>query len=263
MTSSFWFEYFRITEPFEPQQEAVGSQHPPGVFEGFVVTGEPLLGSGHAAVDVVSHEVFGMFGTLPLNKHGRLGVSGGNNLTGSRWDACSRKNKSLLNSSNYIISGLSFWLLNLKIWFPLFPFPRHWDRSCCFELRSSLVFCRPSDFKLLNFMCHLSRNMLFKLCSIFCVRILHLPRFHLSFFFVIWAYLQICLWCWRVNWTFHPTVKQYTSTFNIPERRARFTTSGWFRQRHISCQSHLICTWFNPSILLSSHSRVLLTEQKY
>lgn len=190
-----------------------------------------------------------MFGTLPLNKHGRLGVSGGNNLTGSRWDACSRKNKSLLNSSNYIISGLSFWLLNLKIWFPLFPFPCHWDRSCCFELRSSLVFCRLRDFKLLNFMCHLSRNMLFKLCSIFCVRILHLPRFHLSFFFVIWAYLQICLRCWRVNWTFHPTVKQYTSTFNIPERRARFTTSGWFRQRHISCRSHLIFTWFNPSIL--------------
>lgn len=168
--------------PFEPQQDAVGSQHLPGVFEGFVVTGEPLLGSDHTAVDVVSHEVFRMFGSLPLNKHRRLGVSGGNNLTGSRWDACSRKNKSLLNSSNYIISGLSFslsfWLLNLKIWFPLFPFPCHWDRSCCIELQPSLVFCRLSDLKLLNFMCHLSRRMLFKLCSIFCFRILHLPRFH-------------------------------------------------------------------------------------
>lgn len=66
----------------------------PGVFKGFVVTGEPLLGSGHAAVNVVSYEVLVMFWGLPLHKHRRLGVSGSNDLTRSRGDTCSQEKKS-------------------------------------------------------------------------------------------------------------------------------------------------------------------------
>lgn len=96
-------KYVRInTLSFESQQDSVCPEHLPVVFEGFVVTREPLLGSNNAAVDVVSHEVFQMFGRLPLNKHRGLGVSGGDNLTGSRGDACSGEKKLLLNTSNYI-----------------------------------------------------------------------------------------------------------------------------------------------------------------
>lgn len=73
------------------------------MFEGFVVTGEPLLGSDHAAVDVVAHQVFGTFGSVPLNEHGRLRVPGGDDLTGSRGDACSEERKLLSNTSNDIV----------------------------------------------------------------------------------------------------------------------------------------------------------------
>lgn len=57
-----------------------------------MVAGEPLLGSDHTAIDVVAHQVFGVFGSLPLHKHGRLGVPGGDDLTGSRGDAWRNKN---------------------------------------------------------------------------------------------------------------------------------------------------------------------------
>lgn len=73
------------------------------MFEGFVVAREPLLGSGDAAVDVVPHEVVQMFGNLPLHKHRRLGVSGGDDLTGSRGDACARDKELLLNTRNDVI----------------------------------------------------------------------------------------------------------------------------------------------------------------
>lgn len=73
------------------------------MFEGFVVTGEPLLGSDHAAVDVVAHQAFGTLGSVPLNEHGRLCVPGGNNLTGSRGDACSEERESSFNTSNDIV----------------------------------------------------------------------------------------------------------------------------------------------------------------
>lgn len=59
------------------------------MLEGFVVTGKPLFGSDHTSVDVVSHQVFGKFRRLPLQEHRGLGVPAGNNLTGSRGDACS------------------------------------------------------------------------------------------------------------------------------------------------------------------------------
>lgn len=87
---------------FESLLDSVSPEHSPVVFEGFVVTREPLLGSDNAAVDVVSHEVFLMFGRVPLNKHRGLGVSGGNNLTRSRGDTCSGEKKLLLKTSNDI-----------------------------------------------------------------------------------------------------------------------------------------------------------------
>lgn len=55
----------------------------PGVLEGFVVAGEPLLGSHHTAVNVVANQVVEMFGRLPLDKDRRLGVSGGDDPTRS------------------------------------------------------------------------------------------------------------------------------------------------------------------------------------
>lgn len=45
------------------------SRDSPGVFERFVVTREPLFGSNNAAVNVISHQVFQMLGSLPLHKH--------------------------------------------------------------------------------------------------------------------------------------------------------------------------------------------------
>lgn len=40
----------------------------PGMLEGFVVAGEPLLGSNHTTIDVVANQVVEMFWRLPLNK---------------------------------------------------------------------------------------------------------------------------------------------------------------------------------------------------
>lgn len=78
----------KITPPLHP---CVPPRPPPrslpGVSEGFVVAGEPLLRSHHAGVDVISHDVFGVFGRLPLDKDGGLGVPGGNDLTRSRGNA--------------------------------------------------------------------------------------------------------------------------------------------------------------------------------
>lgn len=65
---------------------------PPGMLEGFVVAGEPLLGSDHTAIDVVANQVVEMFGRLPLDKNGRLGVPGGDDLARSRRDTCRSEN---------------------------------------------------------------------------------------------------------------------------------------------------------------------------
>lgn len=64
----------------------------PGMLEGFVVAGEPLLGSHHTTINVVANQVVEMFGCLPLDKDRRLGVSGGDDLTRSRRDACMLQN---------------------------------------------------------------------------------------------------------------------------------------------------------------------------
>lgn len=40
----------------------------PGMLEGFVVAGEPLLGSHHATIDIVANQVVEMFWRLPLDK---------------------------------------------------------------------------------------------------------------------------------------------------------------------------------------------------
>lgn len=61
------------------------------MLEGFVVAGEPALGSGGAAVDVIPHEVFQLLGGVPLHEHRRLGVPGGDHLARGRGDACGRE----------------------------------------------------------------------------------------------------------------------------------------------------------------------------
>lgn len=80
----------------------------PVLFEGFVVTGKPVLGSNHATIDVVPHQVLQMFGCLPLHKHGRLGVPGCNYLPGSRRDACSQEKQP--SDLPVLFSGFSTWI---------------------------------------------------------------------------------------------------------------------------------------------------------
>lgn len=53
-----------------------------------VVTREPGLGADHGGVHIVTHEVVGVFGSLPLHESRVFGVSGSDHLSWSRWDTC-------------------------------------------------------------------------------------------------------------------------------------------------------------------------------
>lgn len=63
----------------------------PGVFVRPVVTREPVLGSDHRGINIVAHEVCGMFWSLPLHKSRLFGISGGNHLSWGRRNTCTNQ----------------------------------------------------------------------------------------------------------------------------------------------------------------------------
>lgn len=73
-----------------------------------MVTREPVFGSDHTTVNVISHQVFGVFGSLPLHKHRWLWVPGCNDMPRSRRDTCSKEEKH--SFLPILLSGFNTWI---------------------------------------------------------------------------------------------------------------------------------------------------------